>query len=250
MRFLRILGLVQRLALLFLIGYPLTVFGNVCGQNQNYTHFCSCCESAMKEPAILNSPPETSSSLRHLRSFSLAHHPDITDAGLESALTYSVDLEEVELRECPLLGDQTLAFLSRNCPRLRKIYWIGVNSLTRAGIEALARLPRLHVLNFSSAALASDACRTILTQCTQLRFLDLSFCPVQDEAFDNVQAPLQFLNLQGCSLLTHKTLDRLAYLPHLRHLALAYQPSIDPAALARLSLQTLRLAPRFKRSAG
>ena len=90
-----------------------------------------------------------------------------------------------------------------------------------------------------SEQLTNEACQQLL-QSPTLQALDVSFCPhLTDEAFAQIKAPLIFLNIQGCTNITDKTLAKLRQLKTLKYLCLAFNEKISKTAL--LALESLPL---------
>ena len=105
----------------------------------------------------------------------------------------------------------------------------------------LAQTTAWRALNLSgSAHLTSASVQQLLARSPALRFLDVSFCPLDDSAFHDIQAPLVFLNLQGCSALTDAGLRELAKCATLQHLLIAFNDRITPAGLQAFSARRLK----------
>lgn len=188
------------------------------------------------------------SRLRNLKSLEIANHDQLTDEEFQKLLLNCPDLLELTLQNCPQLTHYSLQFLTQVCPFLHSLQWIGQKNTPSGCFESLALIPKLQSLNLSSSSLTAPACQSLLNRPCPLTYLDVSFCPLTDEAFANVRAPLRFLNLQGCSLLTDTTLRHLSKIPTLRHLCLAYNSHMTPSALSALPHLSIHIPRNFRNS--
>ena len=185
--------------------------------------------------------------LRPLRALNIANRPDLTDLQLRQLLDRQPDLSTIELRNCPKLSDDSLYFLSEIKHNLHSLTWIGASSATNVGFATFfQRSENLSQINLSSTSCDPKIYSKLFFQ-KRLRALDLSFCPVTDETFREIRAPLEYLNLQGCSRITDETLYALGRLASLRHLFLAYNDRITPSGLQAIGSRcTLRFPPSCK----
>jgi len=136
-------------------------------------------------------------------------------------------LQSVYLQNCPNLGDATLNALALT-PSLSCLNWVSNPSASDEGYRCLGRnSTNLVSLNISGClAFSSETCRHLLSRLTFLKALDISFCPIGDEAFEELSAPLVYLNLQGCTNITDVTLERLSKISTLKYLYLAHNDGI------------------------
>lgn len=184
-----------------------------------------------------------SSRLAPLRSLQIANNPHLTDQEMERVLPHCEKLEHVDLQNCDKIGDKTLHSLTRKVS-LRALRWIGNLATTPNGYSHLAQnCCNLCSLNLSgSLYFSSGMCQGLLSSATALSSLDLSFCPLEDDAFLKINPSLAFLNLQGCSGLTDRALCRLAEFPSLQHIFLAFNDQFTRKGLIALShLKTLKV---------
>lgn len=128
--------------------------------------------------------------------------------------------------------------LAKDCKALS---WLN-NDLSAEELDGLlTQTIAWRALNLSgSAHLTSSTLQLLLTRAPALRFLDVSFCPLDDDAFRGIKAPLVFLNLQGCSAITDATLRELAKSATLQHLLIAFNDQITPAGVQAFSARPLK----------
>ena len=183
------------------------------------------------------------SRLAPLRCLQVANNPHLTDQEMAQVLPHCEKLEQVDLQNCAQIGDGTLHSLTRKVS-LRALRWIGNLATTADGYAHLAQNSHnLRSVNLSgSLYFFSDTALRLLTCATALDSLDLSFCPLEDDAFSCIHPSLAFLNLQGCSAITDRTLYQLAKFPSLQHIFLAFNDKITVEGLRALShLKTLKV---------
>ncbi len=143
------------------------------------------------------------------------------------------------------LGSGVLSTLVERSPELQVLQWIKPQATEESFQHFVERAVELRALNVSDGlGISSAVLCSLFARAKCLRFLDLSFCSIDDSAFASIETPLVFLNLQGCSKITDATLYQLAKIPTLRHLLLAFNNQITPQglrALVALKLKTLKI---------
>jgi len=164
----------------------------------------------------------------------IENQPNLTDAELAHLLKASA-LDEVVVKHCAQVGSRALKLLVEKYPMLQSLRWIGNGHTDEEGYRSVVKLLSLRALNVSGdSGFTTKVCKELLSRSKTLRYLDVSFCSVTDEAFAKVSAPLTFLNLQGCSEITDETLEFVAQIPTLRHLLLGFNDKLTPVGLEAL----------------
>ena len=193
----------------------------------------------------MKSLKSTANCSRHLSSLHIANHPELTDLQLQHMLGQCTNLHTLFIRNCPKLSNDSLCFLTKTAPKLHTFSWIGTSAASDEGFSLLLhKCQDLIYVNLSGTNCSNIALGQLLIDNLRLVSLDISFCALTDEAFITIRAPLHFLNLQGCSMITDKTVETLCTVGSLRHLALAYNDQITPTGLNLLRsipLKTLRI---------
>lgn len=117
---------------------------------------------------------------RSLRSVDLWRCRNLTDRGLAELASGCRLLEELDLGWCPTLQSSTGCFqkLTRNLPRLRKLFLTANRTVCDSDIEELAAsCPSLQHLDILGTRLVSAASlKKLLQSCPRLVLLDVSFC--------------------------------------------------------------------------
>jgi hypothetical protein len=174
-----------------------------------------------------DTPPLTSED--YISNLQIRNHT-LTDR--EFLYRVAPDLQSVHLQNCPNLGDKALYGLAR-APSLSDLSWISNPGATDDGYYSFVqKCTRLASFNISGCAVFSTrTCQYLLSRSTELKALDISFCPVEDGAFSELSAPIAYLNLQGCTKITDATLRLLARAPTLKYLSLGYNDGITEEGL-------------------
>jgi F-box/leucine-rich repeat protein 2/20 len=121
------------------------------------------------------------SSLKNLRIFEIA---DSTVTNL-SFLQYCSQLEQLDLRQCRLLNDESFDGIPQNCFKIRSLFLSGQKELTDKTMSNILRhctALRNLIIN-SCENITDESIRILLTIPTVLEFLRIRNCP-------NVSAPL------------------------------------------------------------
>ncbi|XP_074287119.1 EIN3-binding F-box protein 1-like [Silene latifolia] len=157
----------------------------------------------------------------------------------------STPLRSVTVRNCPGLGDMTLAMLAKLCPHLQYVNFAGLPAITDAGLlslvescdagnglvkvdlsgcinvtdDVIVSLAKTHggtleVLNLAGCGKVTDASlAAIANDCLVLSELDISKCGISDLGITSLarskQLSLQILALSGCSSVSDKCLPFL-----------------------------------------
>jgi hypothetical protein len=172
----------------------------------------------------------------------IANQPHLTDAKAEQFLNAYHHLEEVEVKNCGSLGNKTLRFLIDKYPTLQALGWIDNLLTSEEGFAHLIENSSLRALNVSgSLHFSSPLCRELLSRSTSLQSLDVSFCPLTDAAFSSIHAPLTFLNLQGCTEITDKTLQFLAKISTLKTVVLGLNKKLTPQGIDKLERLPMKI---------
>lgn len=160
----------------------------------------------------------------------------------------STPLRSVTVRNCPGLGDMTLAMLAKLCPQLQHVDFSALPAITDAGlislimsceagaglvkvglancinvtdnvVVALAKIhgTTLEALNLDGCGKVTDASLVaIADDCLLLNELDVSKCAITDFGVAALarskQLILQILSLSGCSMISDKCLPFLVKL--------------------------------------
>jgi hypothetical protein len=177
-----------------------------------------------------------------VRTLHIANRSSLSDAEL-ARLLQPQELDEIEVKNCTEVGGRVLQLLAEKYPSLKSLRWVGNGPINEEGYRAVVELLSLQALNVSgSSGFTSDVCAELLKRSRSLRCLDVSFCPVTDEAFAQITAPLVLLNLQGCSQITDKTLEfLLTQAPHLKHLLLGFNGPLSPESLKALEARGIKI---------
>jgi len=153
----------------------------------------------------------------------------------ETELLQAQALEDVSVKNCAAVGSRALRLLVEKYPMLQSLRWVGNGPTGEEDYRAVVKLLSLRALNVSGdTGFTTKVCGELLSRSKTLRYLDVSFCSVNDEAFAEVSAPLVFLNLQGCPEITDRTLQYVARIPTLRHLLLGFNDKLTLTGLQAL----------------
>jgi arylsulfatase A-like enzyme len=168
----------------------------------------------------------------------------ITDEGIASIFSRCLHLEELNLQGITDLTDRALAAAHSS---LRNLDISDAEEITDAGIEQLARSPRLSVLSLNGQRLTDRGIEALARHCQQLtRFKLLKAHQLTDAAFFALlqnNRHLGRLVVEGCTHLTDQFLKALREHP-LELLWLVDVPRITDegvACLTQLPLRSLRL---------
>ncbi|KAL4324191.1 hypothetical protein GQ457_11G017680 [Hibiscus cannabinus] len=179
-----------------------------------------------------------------LKTLTLVKCMGIKDISLEAPLlSPSSSLKSLFVRNCPGFGAESLAMVSKLCPRLQHLDLSGLYGVTDAGLlpllesceaglvnvslsgclnvtdEFVLALTRLHgetleLLNLDGCRKISDASLVaIADNCIFLSDLDVSRCAITDAGVLALscaeQLSLQVLSLSGCSRVSNKSMPLL-----------------------------------------
>lgn len=134
-----------------------------------------------------------------------------------------LDLQELDLSQCPWLTDAVLKKMIGICPNLKKIV-LGSNvQLTYEGFSELQKLKRLYGLDISrSPRIRDDDFLLILKACFQISHLLMEDCPqLSNKAFFEISRglpSLAILNISRCSISDGLLLEITAHCSQLRYL--------------------------------
>lgn len=149
-----------------------------------------------------------------LRRLHLRRCLGVTDASIEGVFGISFpQLEVLDLSECPLLTDASIATLLSLAPGLRQLQLAFDTGVTGAFLIHCRRLPHLRLLDLShmSATVNVEFCNRLVEACSELEELRLDGCMrLDDDTVSLLMArldKLKRLSLHGCTQLSQDTLD-------------------------------------------
>ncbi|KAL5074329.1 hypothetical protein RYX36_013313 [Vicia faba] len=176
-----------------------------------------------------------------LKALTLVSCYGMKDLKLElTAVSHCESISSLSIRNCPGVGNSTLAILGKLCTRLQRLELIGLEgitdtgflsllersksslaivnlsrcvNLTDVGVSTMVKLHRktLKVLNLNGCKRIGDSTLIeIAGNCSALSDLDVSRCDITDDgiaALAHAVLPnLDVLSLAGCSLVTNKSM--------------------------------------------
>ncbi|KAA8521570.1 hypothetical protein F0562_012243 [Nyssa sinensis] len=184
-----------------------------------------------------------------LKALALANCFGIEDSVLRFPLMpvcKSISLRSLSIRNCPGVGNASLAMLGRLCPQLQHVDLSGLDGITDEGclpliescenglamvnlsgcvnltdkvVSAIAKLHggTLELLNLDGCIHITDASLVAIAEnCSLLSELDVSKCAITDSGIAmmacSVLLNLQILSVSGCSFISYKSLPFLGKL--------------------------------------
>ncbi|HEY4255053.1 MAG TPA: hypothetical protein VGM34_01735, partial [Chlamydiales bacterium] len=121
------------------------------------------------------------------RLFQIVNQPQLTDAKVEQFLSSYQELDEIEVKNCCSLSHKTLRLLADRYPALKAVAWIDNGPISEEGLSHMIDNLSLRALNLSgNTHFSSSLCKRILSSSRSLKTLDVSFCPLTDEAFSSI----------------------------------------------------------------
>jgi len=117
---------------------------------------------------------------RRLKSLDVWRARSLTSYGLRYLVTGCHHLQQIDLGWCAGLSSNTGCFINlvTSSPRLRKLFLTANRTLCDNDVISIAdHCPKLELLDILGTRLVTRATvEYLLSRCTKLRFLDLSFC--------------------------------------------------------------------------
>jgi len=147
---------------------------------------------------------------------SILKQDHVIDSIVGKVVLSSTAIQIVDLSgtHCQLITDQALIYLSKHCPRLRKINLSSRVLIGNHGVKAIARACPLEEIILDNCFRVGDKGITEITKCGfALSSLSIANCfKVSDRSLTKVIkncSGLQELNITGCTRITDKTINKL-----------------------------------------
>eukprot|EP00741_Cyanophora_paradoxa_P015878 tig00020909_g15329.t1 len=162
---------------------------------------------------------------------------ELLNPDVEHLVETAQQLEDIELRDCPQIGDAAVMALGRALgPALKRLRLDGAAEVTDAGVFALRNCVCLEELSLAGLrAVTPKSLSYVLQTASDLQDLILDECQVTDALLKDLSAappPLRRLSLAGCRMVSDAgAIPLLKACPALRSLSLHNIPKLTDQSL-------------------
>ncbi|XP_022848917.1 F-box/LRR-repeat protein 3-like isoform X2 [Olea europaea var. sylvestris] len=173
---------------------------------------------------------------------------DITDNEIddEESISRCTKLLSLKMGVCPNITDCGLSHVAMSCQKLIELDLYRCISITDDGIAAVANgCPALESINMAHCDKVTDASLLSLSQCLQLKVLEIRGCPCVSSVGLSAVATnckkLSILDIKKCCNIDDTGMISLArYSQYLKQINLSYCPVTDAGLVALASISRLQ----------